>query len=96
MVMETEDKRDEDTIKQAHAACLDSANVINTVIATHNKGSDVVDTDFAYDMTHDEKKARVERSVGYLKYQKETYDDWGDLSFTDIDAAITAADNFTS
>ena len=46
-------------------------------------------------MTTDEKKERVARSVGYLKYQKENFDDWGDLSFTDIDAAITAADNFT-
>ena len=45
-------------------------------------------------MTHDEKKARVARSVGYLKYQKETFDDWGSLSFTDIDAAITDADTF--
>ena len=46
-------------------------------------------------MTEDEKKERVTRSVGYLKYQKETYDDWGSKSFTDIDAAISAADTFT-
>tara|TARA_R110002153_G_scaffold85308_2_gene213052 strand:- start:3375 stop:3596 length:222 start_codon:yes stop_codon:yes gene_type:complete len=51
--------------------------------------------DFGYDMTHDEKKARVERSVGYLKYQK-TFSDWGSESFTDIDAAISAADAFTA
>ncbi len=47
-------------------------------------------------MTHDEKKERVGRSVGYLKYQKENYSDWGSKSFTDIDAAITAADAFIS
>ena len=87
--------RESDTITQAHKACLDGADTINAVIATHAKGSDATDADFGHDMTHDEKKARVARSVGYLKYQKENFDDWGDLSFTDIDAAITAADNFT-
>ena len=87
--------RTSDTITQAHKACLDGARNINAVIATHAKGSDAVDEDFGSDMTHEEKKARVRRSVGYLKYQKENFDDWGDLSFTDIDAAITAADNFT-
>ena len=87
--------RESDTITQAHKACLDGAGTITSVIATHNKGSDATVDDFAHDMTTDEKKARVARSVGYLKYQKETFSDWGDLSFTDIDAAITAADNFT-
>ena len=87
--------RETDTITQAHKACLDGADTITAVIATHNKGSDATDADFAYDMTHDEKKERVARSVGYLKYQKENFADWGSLSFTDIDAAITAADNFT-
>ena len=81
---------------QNYSAMLDGASVINTVIATHNKGSDATDADFAYDMTHDEKKERVTRSVGYLKHQKDTYSDWGDKDFTVIDAAITAADNFTS
>ena len=88
--------RESDTITQAHKACLDGAETITSVIATHNKGSDATVDDFGYDMTTDEKKERVARSVGYLKYQKENFDDWGDLSFTDIDAAITAADNFTS
>ena len=87
--------RTAEEIAQAHSACLDGADTINVVIATHAKGSDATDADFGHDMTHDEKKARVARSVGYLKYQKENFDDWGDLSFTDIDAAITAADNFT-
>ena len=87
--------RTTEEIEQAHKACLDGARNIDRVIATHAKGNDAVDEDFGSDMTHEEKKARVRRSVGYLKYQKENFDDWGDLSFTDIDAAITAADNFT-
>ena len=87
--------RTAEEIAQAHKACLDGADTINVVIATHNKGSDATVDDFAHDMTTDEKKERVARSVGYLKYQKENFDDWGSLSFTDIDAAITAADNFT-
>jgi len=86
--------RTAEEITQAHAACLDGASTVNSVIATHNKGSDATKEDFGYDMTHDEKKARVERSVGYLKYQK-TFSDWGSESFTAIDAAISAADTFT-
>jgi len=85
--------READVIAQAHKACLGGASTINSVIATHAKGSDAVDTDYGHDMTHDEKKARVARSVGYLKYQK-ALDDWGDESFTVIDAAISAADTF--
>ena len=87
--------RTSDEIAKAHKACLDGASTINSVIATHAKGSDALSSDFGSDMTHEQKKERVKRSVGYLKYQKENFDDWGDLSFTDIDAAITAADNFT-
>ena len=87
--------RTADEIAQAHKACLDGVNTINTVIATHAKGSDAVYTDFGYDMTHDEKKARVARSVGYLKYQKELTD-WTSEDFTVIDKAITDADAFTS
>ena len=86
--------RTAEEIAQAHKACLDGADTINVVIATHAKGSDATDTDYGHDMTHDEKKARVERSVGYLKYQK-ALTDWGSEDFTVIDAAIAAADNFT-
>ena len=88
------DERKAETIAQAHKACLDGADTINSVIATHAKGSDATFEDFGYDMTHDEKKARVSRSVGYLKYQK-TFTDWTDESFTVIDKAITDADAFT-
>ena len=64
------EERTAEVIAQAHNACLNGADTINVVIATHAKGSDATDTDFGYDMTHDEKKARVARTVGYLKYQK--------------------------
>ena len=87
--------RTADEIAQAHKACLDGANTINSVIATHAKGSDAVDKDFGYDMTHDQKKERVTRSVSYLKYQK-TLTDWTSEDFTVIDKAITDADAFTS
>ena len=87
-------KRTEDEIKQAHLACLDGADTINVVIATHAKGSDATYKDFAYDMTHDEKKARVTRSVGYLKHQK-ALSDWGSEDFTVIDKAIADANTFT-
>jgi hypothetical protein len=86
--------RTAEEIAQAHKACLDGADTINVVIATHAKGSDATDADFGHDMTHDEKKARVARSVGYLKYQK-ALTDWGSESFTVIDKAITDADAFT-
>ena len=81
-------------IAKAHAACLGGANTINSVISTHEKGSDATVGDYGHYMTEDEKKARVARSVSYLKLQK-SYDDWGSESFTVIDAAISAADTFT-
>jgi len=86
--------RTAEEITQAHKACLDGADTINVVIATHAKGSDATEYDFAYDMTHDEKKARVTRSVSYLKYQK-ALTDWGSEDFTVIDKAIADADTFT-
>lgn len=87
--------RETDEINNAYQACLDGAYTIDTIIATHNRGSDATDEDFEWDATHDEKKARVSRNVGYLKYQTDTYSDWGDRDFTTINAAITAADAFT-
>ena len=86
--------RTAEEIAQAHKACLDGADTINVVIATHAKGSDATNADFGHDMTHDEKKARVARSVSYLKYQK-ALTDWGSESFTVIDKAIADADAFT-
>ena len=87
--------READQIAQDHAAMLGSVSVINSVIATHAKGSDATSEDFGHDMTHDEKKARVARSNGYLVHMK-ALEDWGDESFTEIDAAISAANSFTA
>ncbi len=87
--------RETDQIAQDHAAMLGSVSVINSVIATHAKGSDATDADFGHDMTHDEKKERVARSNGYLVHMK-ALSDWGSESFTEIDKAITAANSFTS
>ena len=87
--------READQIAQDHAAMLGSVSVINSVIATHAKGSDATSADFGHGMTHDEKKERVARSNGYLVHMK-ALDDWGDESFTEIDAAISAANSFTS
>ena len=86
--------RTAEEIAQAYKGCLGGADTINVVIATHAKGSDATDADYAHDLTHDEKKARVARSVGYLKYQK-ALTDWDKEDFTVIDKAITDADAFT-
>jgi len=82
-------------IAQDHSALLGGVSVITSVIATHDKGDDATDADFGNDMTHDEKKERVARSNGYLVHMK-ALDDWGDESFTAIDAAISAANSFTA
>ena len=87
--------RDADQKAKDHAAMLGSVSVITSVIATHNKGSDATSEDFGHDMTHDEKKARVARSNGYLVHMK-ALEDWGSESFTEIDAAISAANSFTA
>ena len=78
---------------QNYSAMLDGASVINTVIATHNKGSDATTEDFAHEMTHDQKKARVSRSMGYLKHMV-ALDDWGSEDMTEVNAAITAGTTF--
>ena len=88
-----EEVRTDELKAQNHKAMLDGASVINTVIATHNKGSDATDSDFAHDMTHDEKKARVNRSMGYLKFMV-ALDDWGSEDMTDVNAAISAGEAF--
>jgi hypothetical protein len=86
--------RTTEEIAQAHKACLDSADIINVLIATHAKGDDVTNEDFGYDFTHDEKKEYVKRNSGYLKYQK-ALTDWDKEDFTVIDKAIKDADTFT-
>tara|TARA_R100000808_G_C2145391_1_gene153220 strand:- start:2046 stop:2315 length:270 start_codon:yes stop_codon:yes gene_type:complete len=86
--------RTAEEIAKAHKACLDGADTINVVIATHNKGNKATSNDFASDMTHEEKKERVTRSVSYLKKQK-IFKDWTSEDFTVIDKAISDADKFT-
>ena len=72
-------------IAQDHSALLGSVSVITNVIDDDNE--------FCNDMTLAEKKERVARSNGYLVHMK-ALDDWGDESFTTIDAAISAANTF--
>jgi hypothetical protein len=77
--------RDADQIAQDYSAMLGSVSVITNVIDDDN--------DFCNDMTTDEKKARVTRSMGYIAYMKDL-DDWGSEDMAPITAAITAATNF--
>jgi len=79
--------RDAEQIAQDHSAMLGSVSVITNVIDDNN--------DFCNDMTLAEKKARVSRSNGYLIHMK-ALDDWGSESFSEIDAAISAANTFTA
>ena len=88
-----EEARTDELKAQNHAACLDGASTITSVIATHDKGSDATDADFAHDMTTDEKKARVSRSMGYL-VDMMALDDWGSEDMTKIKAAISAGTTF--
>ena len=87
--------RETDQIAQDYSAMLGSVSVITEVIATHDKGADATDADFCSDMTTAEKKERVARSNGYLVHMK-ALEDWGSESFTEIDAAISAANSFTA
>ena len=82
------EKRDSELKAKNYAAMLNGASVINTVIATHDKGSDATDADFAHDMTHDQKKARVSRSMGYLEFMV-ALKDWGSEDMTAVNKAIT-------
>ena len=83
-----EEARTDELKAQNYAALLDGANVITSVIATHDKGSDTTDRDFAYEMTHDEKKARVSRSMGYLEFMV-ALKDLGSEDMTAVNKAIT-------
>jgi hypothetical protein len=88
-----EETRTDELKAQNYAACLNGASTITSVIATHDKGSDATNEDFAHDMTHDEKKARVSRSMGYL-VDMMALDDWGSEDMTKIKAAISAGTAF--
>ena len=77
--------RTDEQIAQDYSAMLGSVSVITNVIDDSNE--------FCNDMTTDEKKERVGRSMGYLVHMK-TLSDWGSESMTSVDSAITAATNF--
>ena len=77
--------RETDQIAQDYSAMLGSVSVITNVIDDDNE--------FCNDMTTDEKKERVGRSMGYIVHMK-TLDDWGNEDMSTVDAAITTATNF--
>ena len=77
--------RTADQIAQDYSAMLGSVSVITNVIDDSNE--------FCNDMTTDEKKERVGRSMGYLVHMK-ALSDWGSESMTSVDGAITAATDF--
>ena len=77
--------RTADQIAQDYSAMLGSVSVITNVLDDDN--------DFGNDMTTDEKKERVGRSMGYLVHMK-ALSDWGSESMTSVDGAITAATDF--
>ena len=77
--------RETDQIAQDYSAMLGSVSVITNVIDDSNE--------FCNDMTTDEKKERVGRSMGYLVHMK-ALSDWGSEDMTPVDNAITAATNF--
>ena len=77
--------RTDEQIAQDYSAMLGSVSVITNVIDDSNE--------FCNDMTTDEKKERVGRSMGYLVHMK-TLSDWGSESMTSVDGAITAATDF--
>ena len=72
-------------VAQNYSAMLGSVSVITNVIDDSNE--------FCNDMTTDEKKERVGRSMSYLVHMK-ALSDWGSESMTSVDGAITAATDF--
>ena len=79
------EERSDELKAKNYAAMLDSANVIATVQDP--------DMDFGNDMTTDEKKKRVARSMGYLEWGV-ALSDWGSEDMTGINTAIADAKKF--
>ena len=79
------EERSDELKAKNYAAMLGSVNVIGSVIDD--------DTEFGNDMTTDEKKARVARSLGYIEHMV-ALDDWGSEDMTAINAQIKAAKTF--
>ena len=78
-------ERTDEEKAQAFAAMTGSISVIDNALDDSNEFCDY--------LTKEEKKERVMRSAGYMKYQKEL-DDWGSEDFTAIDAAIKKAEDY--
>tara|TARA_R100001198_G_C5076407_1_gene120061 strand:+ start:172 stop:435 length:264 start_codon:yes stop_codon:yes gene_type:complete len=78
-------ERTDEEKAQAFAAITGSISVIDNCLDDSNE--------FCSDFTKEEKKERVMRSAGYMKYQK-SLDDWGSEDFTAIDAAIAKAEAY--
>ena len=78
-------ERTDEVKAQAFAAMTGSISVIDNVLDDNDE--------FGTDMTKEEKRERVMRSAGYMKYQK-ALGDWGSEDFTAIDAAIKKAEDY--
>ena len=76
------EERSDELKAQNYSAMLGSANVIASVLDA--------DTEFGNDMTTDEKKERVGRSMGYLEWGV-ALSDWGSEDMTGINTAIADA-----
>ena len=71
---------------QMYSAMLGSVSVITNALDSDN--------DFCSDMTDAEVKERVMRSAGYCS-QGVALDDWGSEDMSTINAAVTAATDYT-
>ena len=71
---------------QMYSAMLGSVSVITNALDSDN--------DFCSDMTDAEVKERVMRSSGYCS-QGVALDDWGSEDMSTINAAVTAATDYT-
>ena len=71
---------------QMYSAMLGSVSVITNALDSDN--------DFSSDMTDAEVKERVMRSAGYCS-QGVALDDWGSEDMSTINAAVTAATDYT-
>ena len=79
------EERTDELKAQNYAAMLGSVNVIGSVMDD--------DTEFGNDMTTDEKKARVARSLSYIEHMV-GLSDWGSEDMTAVNAQIKAAKTF--
>ena len=84
--MSEEVVRTDEEKAQMYSAMLGSVSVITNALDSDN--------DFCSDMTDAEVKERVMRSAGYCS-QGVALDDWGSEDMSTINAAVTAATDYT-